>query len=81
MECNRALICERILRWSALDVHSECRDAQNRLQFCFCITIGNQASVRPIRLQQIFFSMWFKVKGQVVEHWDIRSANAGNAEL
>ena len=29
-----------------------------------------RASVRPIRLQQIFLSTWFKVKGQVVEHWE-----------
>ena len=28
-----------------------------------------QASIRPIRLQQIFLSTWFKVEGQVVEHW------------
>ena len=29
-----------------------------------------QASIRPITLQQIFLSMWFKVEGQVVERWE-----------
>ena len=29
--------------------------------------LAYQASVRPIRLQQSFLSMWFKVEGQVVE--------------
>ena len=29
-----------------------------------------QVSVRPIRLQQNFLSTWFKIEGQVVEHWE-----------
>ena len=29
-----------------------------------------QVSVRPIRLQQIFLSMWFKDEGQVVKCWE-----------
>ena len=29
-----------------------------------------QASVRPIKLQQIFLFTWFKVKGQVVQRWE-----------
>ena len=40
-----------------------------------------QASVRPIRLQQVFLSTWFKVEGQVVERCDTCSANSGSAEL
>ena len=34
---------------------------------CIC---AYQASVHPIRLQQIFLSKRFKVEGQVVEHWE-----------
>ena len=29
-----------------------------------------RASVRPIRLQLILLSTWFKVEGQVVERWE-----------
>ena len=33
-------------------------------------TSAYQASVRPIRLQQIVLSTCFKVEGQVVERWE-----------
>ena len=39
------------------------------------------SEIRPIRLQEMFLSTWFKVEGQVVKRWDTRSANAGNTEL
>ena len=49
------LICERFLRWNALDAHK-------------VIFLRKQVSVRPIRLQQAFHTKWFMVEGQVVEH-------------
>ena len=40
-----------------------------------------QASVRPMRLQQVFPSARFKIEGHVVDCWDARSVHVGNAGL
>ena len=59
------LICERILCWSALDARFD-----TTLRIESSSIPAYQASVHPIRLQQIFLSTWFKVEGQVVERWE-----------
>ena len=41
--------------------------------------ITKRASVQS-DCSRCFLSTWFKVEGQVVECWNTRSANAGNAE-
>ena len=55
-------------------------EREGRLEQTRVLFLHSQASVRPIRLQMFLYA-WFKVEDQVVESWDTRSANAGNAEL